>query len=88
MWPEKLGRSVSTKHRFYCIFNDYLLTVAFTFQRVDVRFIEYMPFDGNKWNSHKMVTYQEMIDEISQRWPGFHRLQDGPNDTSKVHAAT
>jgi len=25
---------------------------------IDVRFIEYMPFDGNKWNTDKMVSYQ------------------------------
>ena len=49
-----------------------------------MRFIEYMPFDGNKWNSNKMVPYQEMIDTIRQRWPEFTRLSDKPNDTSKV----
>jgi len=51
---------------------------------LDVRFIEYMPFDGNKWNHNKMVSYEEMIREIKQRWPDFERLQDSPNDTSKA----
>lgn len=33
--------------------------VAFTKDRnVDVRFIEYMPFTGNKWDTEKMVTYR------------------------------
>ncbi|XP_070577671.1 uncharacterized protein [Ptychodera flava] len=52
---------------------------------IDVRFIEYMPFDGNKWNFKKMVAYQEMIDTIKQKWPTFERLSDKPNDTSKAY---
>ena len=30
------------------------------------RFIEYMPFDGNKWNTKKMVPYQEMLNIIRE----------------------
>ncbi|XP_066280255.1 molybdenum cofactor biosynthesis protein 1-like [Branchiostoma lanceolatum] len=52
---------------------------------LDVRFIEYMPFDGNKWNHNKMVTYQEMLDTIRQRWPDLEKMSDGPNDTSKAY---
>lgn len=33
-------------------------------KNIDVRFIEYMFFDGNKWNFKKMVFYVEMIDII------------------------
>ena len=34
--------------------------VEFTRERdVTVRFIEYMPFDGNKWNDRKMVNYAQ-----------------------------
>ena len=54
------------------------------FQPVDVRFIEYMPFDGNRWNFKRMVSYQQMVDMIRDKWPDFERLSDGPNDTSKV----
>lgn len=33
--------------------------VEFTKDRdVDVRFIEYMPFTGNKWDTDKMITYR------------------------------
>ncbi|XP_021378742.1 molybdenum cofactor biosynthesis protein 1-like isoform X1 [Mizuhopecten yessoensis] len=60
--------------------------VAFTKDKnVDIRFIEYMPFDGNKWNSKKMVSYLEMVDTIKARWPDFSRMQDHPNDTSKAY---
>lgn len=31
---------------------------------LDVCFIEYMFFDGNKWNFKKMVSYKEMLDII------------------------
>uniref|UniRef100_A0A8C6PN64 Molybdenum cofactor biosynthesis protein 1 n=1 Tax=Nothobranchius furzeri TaxID=105023 RepID=A0A8C6PN64_NOTFU len=51
---------------------------------LEVRFIEYMPFDGNKWNFKKMVSYQEMLDRIRQRWPDLERLQAGPADTAKI----
>uniref|UniRef100_UPI0037E910D3 molybdenum cofactor biosynthesis protein 1 isoform X2 n=1 Tax=Semicossyphus pulcher TaxID=241346 RepID=UPI0037E910D3 len=51
---------------------------------LDVRFIEYMPFDGNKWNFKKMVSYQEMLDHIRQQWPHLERLQTGPTDTAKT----
>ncbi|XP_054894755.1 molybdenum cofactor biosynthesis protein 1 isoform X1 [Poeciliopsis prolifica] len=51
---------------------------------LEVRFIEYMPFDGNKWNFKKMVSYQEMLDQIRQQWPNLERLQPGPADTAKT----
>lgn len=51
----------------------------------DVRFIEYMPFDGNKWNTRKMVPYREIIKTIKERWPSIEKLQDGTNDTSKAY---
>lgn len=49
-----------------------------------MRFIEYMPFDGNKWNYSKFVSYAEMLEAIKTQWPSFQRLSDSPNDTSKV----
>jgi molybdenum cofactor biosynthesis enzyme MoaA len=53
---------------------------------VDVRFIEYMPFDGNKWDSKKMIPYTEIIQIIQNEFPDFHRIEeaDTPNDTSKA----
>lgn len=29
---------------------------------INVRFIEFMPFDGNVWNVKKLVSYAEMLD--------------------------
>ncbi|XP_076605623.1 molybdenum cofactor biosynthesis protein 1 isoform X1 [Chaetodon auriga] len=51
---------------------------------LEVRFIEYMPFDGNKWNFKKMVSYQEMLDHIRQQWPNLEMLQTGHTETAKT----
>ena len=45
-------------------------------QPLNVRFIEYMPFDGNVWTDTKMVSYQEMLAAVHARFPeGLERLQ-------------
>ena len=36
---------------------------------INVRFIEYMPFDGNVWSDTKMVTYKQMMAAVHQRFP-------------------
>jgi len=46
---------------------------------IDVRFIEYMPFNENNWGTGEFVSYQQMLDRIE----GLTRLEDGPNDTTK-----
>lgn len=52
---------------------------------ISVRFIEFMPFDGNKWNLDKTVSYQEVMDNVNAHFSEdqIERLQDAPNDTSK-----
>jgi GTP 3',8-cyclase len=52
---------------------------------VEVRFIEYMPFDGNRWSEQKMVPYGEMVEIIRNKYPDMRRLKGGPNDTSKTY---
>lgn len=54
-------------------------------KKLDVRFIEYMPFDGNKWDDKKMVSYFEMINIIRKIFPDIEKLKDGFNDTSKAY---
>ena len=51
---------------------------------LEVRFIEYMPFDGNRWSSQKMLSYQEMLAVIREHHPDIQKVQDHPNDTSKT----
>ena len=52
---------------------------------LEVRFIEYMPFDGNKWSERKMLSYKEMLVMIREKYPTVHRVQDHANDTSKTY---
>jgi GTP 3',8-cyclase len=51
---------------------------------VEVRFIEYMPFDGNKWSEGKMFSYSEMLDRIRESYPTLEKVRDHKNDTSKT----
>ena len=51
---------------------------------VEVRFIEYMPFDGNKWAKGKMLSYKEMLEMIREKYPGLEKVMDKTNDTSKT----
>ena len=51
---------------------------------VEVRFIEYMPFDGNKWSKNKMLSYKEMLVMIREKYPGLQKVQDHEHDTSKT----
>lgn len=53
-------------------------------QALDIRFIEYMPFDGNHWNLEKFIPYSAMLSKVMAKWPQLTRLVDHPNDTSKV----
>jgi cyclic pyranopterin phosphate synthase len=52
---------------------------------ISVRFIEFMPFDGNKWDMKKMVSYKEVMEYVNAHFSEaeIERLQDAPNDTSK-----
>ena len=53
---------------------------------LEVRFIEYMPFDGNKWSQGKMMGFKEMLAIIREKHPGLYKVQDHKNDTSKTYA--
>lgn len=57
------------------------------YQALDVRFIEYMPFDGNRWNLSKFVPYRDMLAKVMAQWEQLVRLKDEPNYTSKVHCS-
>lgn len=68
-------------------FNDDELTdfVRLTKDRpIDIRFIEYMPFDGNRWEENKMIAFSEMKNKIREEFRDFKKLQTPPNSTSKV----
>lgn len=52
---------------------------------LEIRFIEYMPFDGNKWSEGKMLGYNEMLGLIRGKYPALEKVQDHPHDTSKTY---
>lgn len=55
-------------------------------RELDIRFIEYMPFEGNRWNDKKMVPYSRMLEIIQQQYGDqVYRSEDAANDTSKAY---
>ena len=51
---------------------------------VNVRFIEVMPFDDNKWDNKKLMTYFEVIDMLKEKGVGLTKLEKkDPHDTTK-----
>lgn len=54
-------------------------------ENVHIRFIEFMPFDGNSWNTEKKVSYKEILQEAEDVFgkDGFFKIGDQPNDTSR-----
>lgn len=49
---------------------------------VHVRFIEFMPFSGNKWTSNQVFTWQEILAAAAQKFD-FQPLEGKANDTAK-----
>ena len=49
---------------------------------VHVRFIEFMPFQGNRWTSNKVVTLENILHTIAEHFP-FVPLQGEKHDTAK-----
>ncbi|KAM9956036.1 hypothetical protein ACTFIW_002248 [Dictyostelium discoideum] len=55
---------------------------------VEIRFIEYMPFDGNLWSDKKFLSYTDMIKIIHEKYPTFKKYtieEEEPNNTSKTY---
>ena len=52
---------------------------------ISIRFIEFMPFDGNNWNWEKKIAYKEILETITSHF-GLNlveKIQDSPNDTTR-----
>jgi len=52
-------------------------------KNISVRFIEFMPFTGNKWDKAKMIPSSQLLDQISRRYPSIIRAPDELNDTAR-----
>lgn len=53
-------------------------------QPVHVRFIEFMPFEGNWWTSNKVFPMQEMLQLIKSKYEVV-ALENDKNDTAKAY---
>jgi GTP 3',8-cyclase len=53
-------------------------------QPIHVRFIEFMPFSGNRWTSNKVFTWKEILEQIEQKYKVI-RLEDEKHDTAKKY---
>lgn len=49
---------------------------------IEVRFIEFMPFDGNFWDPAKVLTAREIKEIVEQKYK-LEKVTDSPNDTAK-----
>ncbi|TFK56850.1 molybdenum cofactor biosynthesis prote [Heliocybe sulcata] len=52
---------------------------------LSVRFIEFMPFTGNKWQQTKMVPSSELLRRISSKHPQLFKAADELNDTARSY---
>jgi cyclic pyranopterin phosphate synthase len=52
---------------------------------VHVRFIEFMPFSGNRWTANKVYTWKEILKNIEQKYQ-FTPLKNAVHDTSKKYS--
>ncbi len=51
---------------------------------IHIRFIEFMPFTDNAWQSKRVLTYQEILEIVSTAYT-FIKLQDELHDTTKKY---
>jgi len=53
-------------------------------RKLDIRFIEFMPFGGNDFAMKKFVPYKEVLTLIQKEFGEIQKLEDKQNDTSKA----
>jgi cyclic pyranopterin phosphate synthase len=53
---------------------------------VEVRFIEFMPFTGNRWSSNQVVSLEDILNRVSSKY-AWSALEGGVNDTAKHYRA-
>jgi len=54
-------------------------------KNVSFRFIEFMPFDGNKWDTSKVVSLNAILEKVNKHYikSDIIKLEDKKNDTTK-----
>jgi len=54
---------------------------------IDVRFIEYMPFDDNGWSQGLMIPSSELLLRLRTRWPMLAKVETDAHDVARTYAA-
>jgi molybdenum cofactor biosynthesis enzyme MoaA len=60
--------------------NDFIALTKY--QNIGVKFIEFMPFKGNKWDWSKGISEESILEIINSRFGTTERLQDPKHSTS------
>lgn len=57
-------------------------------QDITVRFIEYMPFEDNRWSTRKLVPSADLLSDLESRHPDRRlvKLTDSATDTTRAYA--
>ncbi len=51
---------------------------------IHIRFIEFMPFDGNAWSSDQVFTHRQILELLTDK-VSYDKLQDDPHDTARAY---
>jgi len=52
---------------------------------ISIRFIEFMPFTGNKWDKAKMVPSGDLLQRIASQYPSVRKAADEFNETARSY---
>jgi len=52
---------------------------------VEVRFIEFMPFTGNKWTSNQVISLEEILEIVATKYK-FEPIKGSIHDTAKAYS--
>jgi len=57
-------------------------------KNLSFRFIEFMPFDGNKWDTSKVVSLDDVLEKVNENYAESEiiKLEDKKNDTTKNYS--
>ena len=59
-------------------------------EKIEIRFIEFMPFDGNNWNREKTISFDKILHIAILRYGemNVHTIKNAKNDTTRHFSIT
>jgi cyclic pyranopterin phosphate synthase len=58
-------------------------------ENLAIRFIEYMPFEKNRWSTQKLVSSSDLLSRVESHYSAFDtpidKVQDSPSDTTRAY---